>query len=158
MRNHITPMALAITLLALPAHAAETQQGEEGYIMDEITVTATKREQRVKDYDDNHLPWSSARAYNLGGWGTLMSLVFFAQADFLGSGKQCFDAENSLSDSGYKTINVPLGYRGENREVSVWGKNIFDDRSATKRLIANGQTIVEDSAPMTVGTSVMWRF
>lgn len=109
------------------------------------------------NYAGNRLPWSPDLTYNLG-IGYTHESGFFAQADFFGSGKQYFDAENSLSDSGYKTVNLQVGYRDDNWELSVWGKNIFDDRYATKKLIANGQTIVEDGDPMTFGTSFVWRF
>lgn len=109
------------------------------------------------DYDGKRLPWAPDLTYNLG-IGYTHNSGLFAQADFFGSGKQYFDAENTLSDSGYKTVNLQLGYRGENWEFSVWGKNIFDDRYATKKLVANGQTIIEDGDPMTFGTTIVWRF
>lgn len=110
-----------------------------------------------RDYDGNHLPWAPQFTYNVGAGYTHESGVF-AQVDFFGSGKQYFDAENTLSDSGYKTVNLQVGYRGENWEISVWGKNIFDDRYATKKLVSNGQTIVEDGDPLTMGTTVVWRY
>ncbi len=110
-----------------------------------------------KDYGGNHLPWAPELTYNLG-IGYTHTSGFFAQADFFGSGKQYFDAENALSDSGYKTLNLQVGYRGENWELSVWGKNVFDDHYATKKLVSNGQTIVEDGDPMTFGTTIVWRF
>lgn len=110
-----------------------------------------------KDYSGNRLPWAPALTYNLG-IGYTHESGFFTQADFFGSGKQYFDAENTLSDSGYKTLNLQVGYRGDNWELSVWGKNIFDDRYATKKLTSNGQTIVEDGDPITFGTTIVWRY
>ena len=108
-------------------------------------------------YGGNRLPWVPELTYNFG-IGYTHESGFFVQADYFGSGKQYFNAENTLSDSGYKLVNVSAGYRGENWEVSVWGKNIFDDEYAVKKLISASQTVVEDGAPMTFGTTVAWRF
>lgn len=110
-----------------------------------------------KDYGGNHLPWAPELTYNLG-IGYTHESGLFAQADFFGSGKQYFDAENTLSDSGYKTLNLQVGYRGENWEFSAWGKNVLNDHYAIKKLISNGQTIVEDGDPITFGASAVWRF
>ncbi|WP_031385968.1 TonB-dependent receptor [Desulfonatronum thiodismutans] len=141
-----------LELKAYPITGLELRGGI-GYArskIDEWTVGST-------NYEGNRLPWAPDLTYNLGIGYTHQS-GFFAQADFFGSGKQYFDAENSLSDSGYKTVNLQGGYRGENWEFSVWGKNVFDDRYAIKKLIANDQTIVEDGDPMTFGTTITWRF
>ena len=92
------------------------------------------------------------------GVGYTHETGLFAQVDLFGAGKQYFDAENTLSDPGYQTINAQIGYHGDNWDVSVWGKNVLDARYATKKLAAAGQTIVEDGAPMTFGVSVGWRF
>ena len=108
-------------------------------------------------YTGNRLPWVPELTYNFG-IGYTHESGFFVQADYFGSGKQYFNAENTLSDSGYKLVNVSAGYRGENWEVSVWGKNIFDDQYAVKKLTSARQTIVEDGAPMTFGTTIVWRF
>jgi iron complex outermembrane receptor protein len=109
------------------------------------------------DYDGKRLPWAPDLTFNLGVGYTLENGLF-AQVDLFGSGKQYFDAENSLSDAGYRTVNLQLGYRMEQWEFSVWAKNLLDDRYATKKLEANGQTIVEDGDPMSFGTRVVWRF
>ena len=63
-----------------------------------------------------------------------------------------------LSDPGYALVNLQLGYRINNWEFSIWGKNVFDEEYVTKKLVSNEQTIVEDGNPMTFGTTIIWRF
>lgn len=99
-----------------------------------------------RNYSGKRLPWAPELTYNIGIGYTHESGIF-AQADFLGSGKQYFDAENTLSDSGYKTLNLQMGYRGENWEFSVWGKNVLNDHYATKKLVANGRRLSRTALP-----------
>ena len=110
-----------------------------------------------KSYGGNRLPWAPDLTYHLGV-GYAHPSGFFAQAECLGSGKQYFDAENSLSDSGYRTVNLNLGYRGEHLAVTIWGKNLLNARYITKKLVARGNTIVEDGQPFSFGTTVSWSF
>jgi iron complex outermembrane receptor protein len=118
--------------------------------VDEWTVGA-------RDYDGKRLPWAPDLTFNLG-LGYTHANGLFLQADLFGSGKQYFDAENTLSDAGQRTVNLQVGYRTEQWEFSVWTKNLLDDRHAVKKLKANGQTIVEDGDPMSFGTRIVWRF
>lgn len=111
----------------------------------------------ARDYDGKRLPWAPDLTFNLG-LGYTHANGLFLQADLFGSGKQYFDAENTLSDAGQRTVNLQVGYRTEQWEFSVWTKNLLDDRHAVKKLKANGQTIVEDGDPMSFGTRIVWRF
>lgn len=152
-----TSSGVELEVKAYPLAGLELRGGV-GYARSKITdwtVTTTAGERR--NYSGKRLPWAPDLTYNLGIGYTHESGIF-AQADLFGSGKQYFDAENSLSDSGYTTLNLQLGYREDNWEISVWGKNIFDDRYAVKKLRSGGETIVEDGAPMTFGSTLIWRF
>ena len=152
-----TSSGVELEVKAYPITGLELRGGL-GYARSEIddwTVTTKTGEKR--DYSGKRLPWAPDLTYNLGVGYTHESGLF-AQADLFGSGKQYFDAENSLSDSGYTSFNLQLGYRGENWELSLWGKNLFSDRYAVKKLRSGGETIVEDGAPMTFGSTLVWRF
>ena len=131
-------------------------RGGVGYARSEIDQwTVSTPSGGRKNYSGNRLPWApddcrySFYTHPSG---------FFAQAEYLGSGKQYFDAENTLSDPGYNTVNLQFGYRGENLTVAIWGKNVFDTHYITKKLVANGNKIVEDGNPFSFGTTVSWSF
>lgn len=132
--------------------------GGVGYARSEIDEwTVSTPSGGRKNYSGNRLPWAPDLTYHLGVGYTHPS-GFFAQAEYLGSGKQYFDAENTLSDPGYNTVNLQFGYRGENLTVAIWGKNVFDTHYITKKLVANGNKIVEDGNPFSFGTTVSWSF
>ena len=133
-------------------------RGGVGYARSEIDEwTVSTPSGGRKNYSGNRLPWAPDLTYHLGV-GYTHSSGFFAQAEYLGSGKQYFDAENTLSDPGYNTVNPQFGYRGENITVAIWGKNVFDTHYITKKLVANGNKIVEDGNPFSFGTTVSWSF
>jgi iron complex outermembrane receptor protein len=133
-------------------------RGGVGYARSEIDEwTVSTPSGGRKNYSGNRLPWAPDLTYHLGV-GYTHSSGFFAQAEYLGSGKQYFDAENTLSDPGYNTVNLQFGYRGENITVAIWGKNVFDTHYITKKLVANGNKIVEDGNPFSFGTTVSWSF
>lgn len=133
-------------------------RGGVGYARSEIDEwTVSTPSGGRKNYSGNRLPWAPDLTYHLGV-GYTHSSGFFAQAEYLGSGKQYFDAENTLSDPGYNTVNLQFGYRGENLTVAIWGKNVFDTHYITKKLVANGNKIVEDGNPFSFGTTVSWSF
>ena len=133
-------------------------RGGVGYARSEIDQwTVSTPSGGRKNYSGNRLPWAPDLTYHLGVGYTHPS-GFFAQAEYLGSGKQYFDAENTLSDPGYNTVNLQFGYRGENLTVAIWGKNVFDTHYITKKLVANGNKIVEDGNPFSFGTTVSWSF
>ncbi|HDX8393133.1 TPA: TonB-dependent receptor [Aeromonas dhakensis] len=146
-----------LELKAYPVTELELRGGI-GYARSKITDwTVTTPGGGKRDYSGKRLPWAPDLTYNVGVGYTHES-GFFAQADVFGSGKQYFDTENTLSDSGHTTLNLQVGYRGDNWEISIWGKNLLDDHYAVKKLRSGGETIVEDGAPMTFGTNLVWRF
>ena len=154
-RAHTSGIELEV--MAYPFEGWEVRGGV-GYARSEIDDwTVSTPGGGRKSYGGNRLPWAPDLTYHLGA-GYAHPSGFFAQVECLGSGKQYFDAENSLSDSGYRTINLNLGYRGEHLAVTIWGKNLLNARHITKKLVARGNTIVEDGQPFSFGTTVSWSF
>lgn len=141
---------------AYPLAGLELRAGV-GYARSVIDDWTTTVNGVKKDFSGKRLPWAPDLTYNIGV-GYTHETGLFAQVDLFGAGKQYFDAENNLSDDGYQTVNAQVGYHGDSWDVSLWGKNVLDARYATKKLISNSQTIVEDGAPMTFGVTVGWRF
>ncbi|MDY0203999.1 MAG: TonB-dependent receptor [Desulfovibrio desulfuricans] len=151
---HSSGLEAEIKAYPLPGLELRGGVGYARSIVDDWTTTVNGVK---RDFSGKRLPWAPELTYNVGV-GYTHETGLFAQVDLFGAGKQYFDAENTLSDPGYQTINAQIGYHGDNWDVSVWGKNVLDARYATKKLAAAGQTIVEDGAPMTFGVSVGWRF
>ncbi|CAK7019495.1 MAG: Pesticin receptor [Desulfovibrio sp.] len=151
---HSSGLEAEIRAYPLPGLELRAGMGYARSIVDEWTTTVNGVK---RDFSGKRLPWAPDLTYNVGV-GYTHETGLFAQVDLFGAGKQYFDAENTLSDNGYQTINAQIGYHGDNWDVSLWGKNVLDARYATKKLASAGQTIVEDGAPMTLGVSVGWRF
>lgn len=151
---HSSGLEAEIKAYPLPGLELRGGVGYARSIVDEWTTTVNGVK---RDFSGKRLPWAPDLTYNVGV-GYTHETGLFAQVDLFGAGKQYFDAENTLSDNGYQTINAQIGYHGDNWDVSLWGKNVLDARYATKKLASAGQTIVEDGAPMTLGVSVGWRF
>lgn len=110
------------------------------------------------DYSGNKLPWAPEFTYNLGVAYKRQN-GFFALADFLGTGRQYFDAANELKDGDYQTVNLRTGYQREDIEFSLWCDNLFGEAYSVKKLKSGaGFTLTEDGAPRTFGFTVNWRF
>ncbi len=147
---------LELEAKAYPLDGLELRGGL-GYAISEIDDWTVTSDGTTTSYDGKRLPWAPDLTYNIGAGYTHSSGIFM-NVDLFGSGEQYFDAENTLSDPGYALVNLQLGYRINNWEFSIWGKNVFDEEYVTKKLVSNEQTIVEDGNPMTFGTTIIWRF
>lgn len=110
------------------------------------------------DYKGKRLPWAPEITWNLGALYR-HETGFFGRVDILGTGKQYFDAENSLIQTPYQTVNLRLGYAREGWEFALWAKNAFDAAYTTKQVKDTaGNRMVEDGDPQTFGLSAAWSF
>ncbi len=142
---------------ALPAHNLEVFAGI-GYARAEIDDWTGISGGTFVDYSGNVLPWAPDLTAN-AGMGYYMDNGWYGVADLFWAGRQYFDAANTLEDNGYALVNFKLGYRFDHYDISVWGKNIFDEYYAQKKVKDNmGYTMVEDGEPMTLGVTFNWRF
>jgi iron complex outermembrane receptor protein len=110
------------------------------------------------DYKGKRLPWAPELTWNLGAAYRHESGLF-GRVDVLGVGKQYFDAENTLRQGAYETVNLRLGYARDGWELALWGKNVFDAAYTTKQVKDTaGNRMVEDGDPQTFGLSLAWSF
>ncbi len=142
---------------ALPAHNLEVFAGI-GYARAEIDDWSGTSGGNIVDYSGNVLPWAPNLTAN-AGVAYHMDNGWYGVADLFWAGRQYFDAANTLKDNGYALVNLKLGYQFDHYDISVWGKNIFDEYYAQKKVKDNmGYTMVEDGEPMTFGITFNWRF
>ncbi|MEM9359220.1 MAG: TonB-dependent receptor, partial [Pseudomonadota bacterium] len=102
------------------------------------------------DFKGKALPNAPSLTYNLGtqythpdGW--------FGRIDVLGTGELFFDPANSLKQDSYVLTNLQVGRKWDNFEVSLWSKNLFDERYFTSAVNFFGSKLVEDGAPRSFG-------
>jgi iron complex outermembrane receptor protein len=108
------------------------------------------------DYAGKRLPWVPELTWNVGA-GYTHSSGLFARADVSGVGKQYFDAGNTLEQTDYQTVDLRTGYAWEGVTLTLWARNLFDARYATKKTRTT-TVLLEDGAPRTFGATVEWRF
>ena len=129
-----------------------------GYALSEIDQWEVTVNGVAADYAGKRLPWAPEFTFNLGACYQHSSGVF-ARADLYGAGRQYFDADNSLSQDPYQLVGLRLGYVGENLEVALWCRNLFDQEYATKQVRDGGGNIMqEDGGPRTFGVTLTGRF
>lgn len=109
------------------------------------------------DYKDNRLPNVPETTYNIGAQ-YLAGNGLFARADLFGTGAFYFDAKNRLKESPYRLVNLRLGYYGETFDLTLWGKNIFDEEYETIKIDWLGEELGQDGTPRQIGASVTCRF
>ncbi|WP_212637840.1 TonB-dependent receptor [Desulfocicer vacuolatum] len=142
---------------ALPVHNLEIFGGI-GYARAEIDDWTGTSGGEFVNYSGNLLPWAPDLTANVGV-GYYLDNGWYGIADLFWAGRQFFDAANTLEDNGYALVNLKLGYVFDHYDISVWGKNIFDEYYAQKKLKDSmGNTMVEDGDPMTLGVTLRWRF
>jgi len=146
-----------LELKALPWTGWELSAGL-GYAKSEVDRWKATVSGVQYDYKGKRLPWAPELTWNLGAAYRHESGLF-GRVDVLGVGKQYFDAENSLLQGAYETVNLRLGYARDGWELALWGKNVFDAAYTTKQVKDTaGNRMVEDGDPQTFGLSLAWSF
>lgn len=83
------------------------------------------------DYADKRPPNSPKYTWALGGEYAFLH-HWYARADLLGTSDFYFDAANDQKESGYKLLNLRLGYDVGKYAIAVWMKNVTDEIYATR--------------------------
>ena len=154
---------LELEVRALPARGLELFAGV-GLNQSEFDTfmatewNAAKTALRETDYSGNDLPYAPRFTFNAGAQYRALS-GFFCRADILGSGRFYGDAENTVSQSSYATVNLRLGYETERFDIYLWTKNLFDKEYLTYiSPYGSAGNIGLDGAPLTAGLTLVLRF
>lgn len=122
----------------------------EDWVSDEMTGGSY-------DYGGKRLPFAPEYTFNLGAQYDHSSGLY-ARADVLGVGDFYCDIKNESKVSGYATLNLRLGYKGESFELSAWGKNILNKEYLTSKSYYFGGNIAEEGEPRSIGLSLAYYF
>jgi iron complex outermembrane receptor protein len=145
-----------LEIKALPVRNIEIFAGL-GYARAEIDEWIGTLDGTAMNYSGYVLPWAPDLTANAGISYTHDSGWYGTAGIFL-AGEQYFDAANTLKDDGYALVNLKAGYRWDRYDISIWCKNLFDEEYAQKKVKSQGDTLVEDGEPMTVGVTLSWRW
>lgn len=109
------------------------------------------------DYDGKKTPGSPDWTYNLGGtyrWNFGM----FLSADMVGASSYYTDPKNLGKVDGRLLFNARIGYEGEDFDVVLWARNLFDEAYDENEWDWGGATLVQQGAPRSVGVRATYHF
>ena len=153
-RAHTQGVELEVTALPLPQLELF---GGIGYAGTEVDDWIGTNRGELVDYSGKRLPWAPDLTAHLGASYHWKNGVY-ALADFFWTGKQYFDAANTLEQDDYALVNLKAGYLIGSWDMTIWCRNLFDQEFSDKKVKTNmGQTLVEDGQPLTVGLTLNWR-
>lgn len=110
------------------------------------------------DFKDKKLINAPKYTYNLGAKYSFDS-GYYTKVDILGVGDFYNDAENDTKIDGYHLVNLGFGYQGEDFDLSLWGKNIFDkEYFSSKGIYWANSTAAQDGPPRTFGITLNYYF
>ncbi|MEM8970847.1 MAG: TonB-dependent receptor [Pseudomonadota bacterium] len=102
------------------------------------------------NFKGKELPNAPSFTYHLGTQYT-HSHGWFGRIDILGTGAFFFDPANALKQDSYVVTNLQVGRKWDNFEVTLWSKNLLDERYFTSAVNFFGSKLVEDGAPRSFG-------
>ncbi|WP_147821786.1 TonB-dependent receptor [Salidesulfovibrio onnuriiensis] len=102
------------------------------------------------DYDGKKTPGSPDWTYSVGGTYRWES-GFFAGVDVTGVSSFYTDPKNTSKVDGRTLVNPRVGYEGDNFDVVLWAKNVFDEEYNENEWSWGGSTLVQQGAPRSFG-------
>ncbi len=109
------------------------------------------------DYGGKTVPGVPDFTANLGVQYTHRSGLFI-RTDISGTGAVYADYQNNMKEDPYALVDLRLGYRGENLEAVLWGRNIFNEEYYTVSYDGEGSKMVQDGSPAMCGVRITWRY
>lgn len=109
------------------------------------------------DYDGRKTPGSPNWTYMVGGtfrWEN----GFLVGVDVTGVSSYYTDPKNNNEVDGRTLVNPRIGYEGEDFEVVLWAKNVFDEEYNENEWDWAGSTLAQQGAPRSVGLRGTYRF
>ncbi len=125
---------------------------------------------RFTDYVSGGFDYAGQRVSNvprytatLGGtWRFLEN--FMINADYTLVGDIFFDNENTQRQDAYHLVNAKIGYEGEHWDIYLWGRNLLNEKYATRAFAMASPLTGENTwygrpgDPLTIGMTVGFRF
>ncbi|WP_169727819.1 TonB-dependent receptor [Desulfovibrio inopinatus] len=109
------------------------------------------------DYSGNRIPNVPRYTATFGGVYRFLD-NYMVNADIMTVGDIEWDSANSESQDIYNILNAKIGYEGDNIDVYLWGKNLFNVNYATRAFIMNDQWYGRAGDPLRVGITLSYRF
>ncbi|MEM0911280.1 MAG: TonB-dependent receptor [Pseudomonadota bacterium] len=107
----------------------------------------------TQDLQGNDLPLAPDVTYSFGfEYGHSTGL--FASAVVAGSSKYYFDAQNTLEQPRYTTVDASIGYQFEHIRLTLEGNNIFDETIFSRSVRTPVGIVVEDTLARYAGISL----
>lgn len=114
------------------------------------------------NYDGNKIPVAPKYNLNLAAQYRHKlngKINLFARAELQGVGDFYWDVANKLEEKAYELANVRLGIESKHWEVTLWGKNVFDEEYAAIAFQVPGfPAWGQAGEPRTFGIGVKTRF
>ena len=106
-------------------------------------------------YDGNKSPFAPEYTFNIGAQYR-MENGLYTRMDVVGYGKMFLDKANKYSRDPYELVNAKIGYEGDDVDVYLYGKNLFDTKHDTEGYYGGLFTLY--SPPREVGIELAYRF
>ena len=109
------------------------------------------------DYDGKKTPGSPDWTYTFGAtyrWDN----GFMVSADCTGLSSYYTDPKNKNEVDGRFLVNPSIGYEGENFEVVLWAKNVFNEEYNENEWDWAGSTLVQQGEPGSYGVRLGYHF
>ncbi len=109
------------------------------------------------NFDGNTSPGAPEFSY-MAGVNYRWESGFVVGANVTGVSSFYSDIKNELNNDGYALVNAQAGYEGENIDVMIWAKNIFNANYNDRSMNWGGTTLVQQGEPRSFGVQAAYRF
>jgi iron complex outermembrane receptor protein len=116
------------------------------------------------DYSDDAGDYSNKNVtnvpeYTVSAGATYRFLEhFMINGDYSAVGPMYYDAANTVRQNLYHLVNAKVGYEGDQFDFYVWGKNLLNQKYATRAFEMDAQWYGRAGDPLTVGFTLDYRF
>ena len=104
------------------------------------------------DLSGNKLPYAADYSYAIGVHYN--SNRVFSELRLNGNSQYYLDSKNTLKQPEYQLLDLEVGYQFNQFKVSLWGKNIMDEKIISRAVNTQAGVVVEDSHYRQVGMSL----
>jgi iron complex outermembrane receptor protein len=131
-----------------------------GFSMTESKIDdwlAVESDESSYDYEGKYLTYYPKETFNVGVQYHHASGLF-GRVDLFYYGQSYCDPENLIEQDAYQEVNLRLGYMGENFDIIIWGKNLFDEEYFNYMTYYGSNVLVVDGPPRTFGATLVYHF